>query len=242
MTELSNLTQQAALDAVVFLFRFDATSIGGGIEHFCKGTLGGEPVSFGSVEYRPIDIEMSDFQVNAGGVLPTPKLRVANTDGYIQGLVNAYGDLIGCELRRVRTFRRFLDGQPNEDPTAYLGPDVFRVERKSDDNFEFFEWELSAAIDQEGKMIPGGVVLRDTCPLRYRFYQPFNADAAPDGFVYPAINPCPYTGTSYFDVVGNVTTPSGDRCGRQLSGCKLRFGEDQPLPFGGFPGVSRVRQ
>lgn len=30
-----------------------------------------------------------------------------------------------------------------------------------------------------------------------------------------------------------------DICGKRLTSCKLRFGENNPLPFGGFPGVSR---
>lgn len=30
-----------------------------------------------------------------------------------------------------------------------------------------------------------------------------------------------------------------DRCGKRLTSCKLRFGENNPLPFGGFPGASR---
>lgn len=30
-----------------------------------------------------------------------------------------------------------------------------------------------------------------------------------------------------------------DRCGKRLSSCKLRFGETNPLSFGGFPGVGR---
>lgn len=30
-----------------------------------------------------------------------------------------------------------------------------------------------------------------------------------------------------------------DRCGKRLTSCQLRFGQAGPLPFGGFPGVSR---
>jgi hypothetical protein len=76
---------------------------------------------------------------------------------------------------------------------------------------------------------------------RYRFYDPANPDARPDGFVYGAVDPCPYEGTSYFTQTGQTTTKPFDRCSRQLdNGCKLRFGND-PLPFGGFPGAARVR-
>lgn len=237
---IAAVTQQPDPGAEVILFRLDTTNVGGTILYFCQGALGDAPVSFGGQEYAPIDIQMSDFEVNAGGSLPQPKLRIKNTDNTVQGMVNAFGDLAGCEIRRVRTFARFLDGQPDEDPTSYIGPDVFRVERLAEDLPSHIEWELSAAIDQEGKMLPGGLVLRDTCVHRYRIYDPSSPKAALDGFVYPTINPCPYTGAPCFTASGQATTAAQDRCGRKVSDCELRFGIGNPLPFGGFPGVARV--
>jgi lambda family phage minor tail protein L len=224
----------------ISLFRLDATSVGGTVMFFCQGTIGGAPVIFGGVTYTPWDIDFDGMEINAGGVLPQPRMRVSNTNSYIQELVNSYGDIVGCEVRRVRTFKRFLDGQSEADPTAYTGPDVFRVEQRTDDNPVYIEWQLSAAIDQEGKMLPGRVVLRDTCTARYRYYAPTSGAAASDGFVYPTINPCPYTGTSYFDGQDQITTNANDVCSRLQSGCKCRFDSDQPLPFGGFPGAARV--
>ena len=32
-----------------------------------------------------------------------------------------------------------------------------------------------------------------------------------------------------------------DRCGKRLSSCKLRFGEDAPLPFGSFPSAGLIK-
>jgi lambda family phage minor tail protein L len=135
---------------------------------------------------------------------------------------------------------RFLDGQPEADPSAYIGPDIFRLERKSDENPLYIEWELSAAIDQEGKLLPGRQVLRDTCPKRYRTYDPTNSAAAPDGFVYATVNPCPYTGSNSFDKLGVPTTSASDVCSRRLTACELRFPDGQAVPFGGFPGAARV--
>lgn len=226
----------------IILLRLDATKVKAGIYYFTKADKGGAPISFGGQTYQPIDIVLSDFKVNAGGTLPTPKIQIANSDSVIQGLVNTYGDLCGAEIRRVRTFRRFLDGEAEADPTAYLGPDVFRIERKSNENPVFIEWELSAAIDQEGKMLPGRQYLRDVCTQRYRFYDPTNPSAHPDGFVYAAIMPCPYTGTNCWTSTGEATTKANDSCGRRVADCKLRFGENAALPFGGFPGISRVAQ
>ncbi|MEL6959706.1 MAG: hypothetical protein AAGL89_12225 [Pseudomonadota bacterium] len=38
-----------------------------------------------------------------------------------------------------------------------------------------------------------------------------------------------------------VTNPRDDRCGHLLAQCKLRFGENETLPFEGFPGVGKFR-
>lgn len=220
---------------IISLFRVDATPVGGNVYFVCMASQENAGVRYGGQEYTPVDCEFSGLETNAQGTLPTPRLKIANTNGVWQQIMNTYGDMIGCEIRRVRTFRRFLDGQPEADPSAYFGPDVFRVERLTSQNPIYVEWELSAAIDQEGKMLPGRVVVRDTCLWRYRSH------VAGGTFDYSRAT-CPYTGSACFDPSGASTTPDKDRCGRKISDCKLRFGADQPLPFGGFPGVARVRQ
>ena len=52
---------------------------------------------------------------------------------------------------------------------------------------------------------------------------------------------CPYTGEACYDKNGETTDESGDVCGHRLSDCVLRFGEGNPLYYGGFPGVARTR-
>jgi len=241
-TSLPAASQELSLSAKISLYRLDATPVGAAIYYFTKTADDmGRGVTFGGQFYQATDIEIDGFEVSAGGVLPTPKMQIANSDLFIQSLVNQFGDLAGCELRRVRTFARFLDGAADADPTAYVGPDVFRVERKSEENPLFIEWELSAAIDQEGKMLPGRQLLRDICLRRYRRYDPANPKAAGDGYVYPAIYPCKYTGSSAFTELGIPTTASADKCGRRISDCKLRFSQDAGLPGGFFPGIGRVQ-
>jgi lambda family phage minor tail protein L len=226
----------------VTLFRFDTTLAGGGVYYFAQASKEVEGVRFGGVYYTPVDVEFEGFEVNGNGALPTPVMRIANSNEVIQGMVNAYGDMLGCQIQRVRTFRRFLDGEPDADPTAFFGPDTFKIERKVNENPIFIEWELSAAIDQEGKMLPGRQVIRDTCLWRYRFFDPDNPKAASDGFVYhTGTTACPYAGGACFDRNGIPVAADKDVCGRRISDCKLRFGANKPLPFGGFPGVARVR-
>jgi lambda family phage minor tail protein L len=244
---LNTTLQESTTGSEVSLFRLDATKAGGGIYFMTQAARlpdTGLPrqVVFGGQAYTPIDLSFTDFQVTGSGSLPTPKLQIANSDEMIQAVSNTYGDLQGCEIRRVRTFDKYLDDGESPDPTAFIGPDVFLIERKSSDNPLYIEWELSAAIDQEGKKLPGRVVLRDTCTFRYRVWAGIGQPgAAPDGFIYPKSNPCPYTGTAYFDALGNPTDAAHDRCGRRLSDCFKRFPKTGPCPFGAFPGSARVK-
>lgn len=219
----------------VFLFRMDATAIGGQIYYFTQSAHSDGNVKFGGVEYLAFDVDFSDYETKSNGDLPVPKIRFANSNEVIQGLVNLFGDeLIGCPVQRVRTFAQFLDGQPGADPTAFYGPDTFEIEQLTDENPVYIEFELSAAFDQQGRKLPGRQMLRDTCTARYRRLKDGN-------FVYEKAT-CPYTGGACFTRVGEATNdPAKDQCGRRLSDCELRFGKENPLPFWGFPGMARVR-
>ncbi|RWB95530.1 MAG: phage minor tail protein L [Mesorhizobium sp.] len=236
MSALTQTVQTANPGEFVALFRLDVSSLGGQVMYFCQSAHEGAPISFGGITYTPVDVEFSGMEINAGGALPRPHVKVSAANGVFQQIINEFGDLLGVQIQRVRTFRQFLDGHEEADPTMYYGPDTFRVERKVEENPVFIEWELSAAIDQESKKIPGRQVIRDTCLWRYRQFNPNTGD-----FDYSRAQ-CPYALNVFFDRNGNsVPTAAQDQCGRKLGDCEKRFGEGNPLPFGGFPGVGRVR-
>jgi lambda family phage minor tail protein L len=235
MSTINALVQAPQTGGHVDLFRFDATSVGGSVYYFVQSRLQAGGVVFGGITYQPSDIEFTGLEVSGTGALPQPRLKIANTDGVIQSVINTFGDLCGCTLRRVRTFEKYLDGKPEADPTAYFGPEIFRVERKTSETPLSVEWELSTSIDQEGKQLPGRVVVRDTCLWRYRRWTGSAWD-------YSEAQ-CPYVGTQAYDANNNpVADPALDRPARNLSCCKTRFGDNAALPFGGFPGVARARQ
>lgn len=235
MTQLAVESQKLNPSGLISLFTLDATSVGGSILYFTKGSEAGEPVMFGGIAYHPVGIELRGLQTSGIGSLPRPELHIANTDGLIQAIVNTWGDLNGCKLYRKRTFTRFLDGQPDADSSAFYGPDEFVFDRKASDTPEMISWELSASFDQEGVYI-GRTIIRDTCLWRYRRWNPVAGD-----FDYSKAQ-CPYTGTQYFDVNDQpVAQASKDVPSRRLGCCEARFGKGNPLPFGGFPGVPRVR-
>ena len=232
--------QLLAADALVELYSLDTTMLSniygvpgqGDVLYFCSGTLGDAPVAFAGTQYAPMPIEASGFEWNGQGKLPRPKLKVANLSGLVGGLTYQFNDLLGAELTRLRTFRKFLDGQPEADPTAVFEPDVFRLDRKSHQSKQYVEFELAAAFDQQGVRLPKRQVLRDACSFTYRVY-------SAGSFHYGT---CPYTAAPMFDVADNATTdPTADKCSHRITGCLARYGKTTPLPFAGFPGVAQVR-
>lgn len=234
---LPNALQLSNPGPALALFRLDATRVGGGVLFFVQSAETDTGLTFQGTYYTPVDVEFSDFETNGQGSLPQPHLKLSNTNQVFQSIINAVGDLQGCEVQRIRTFAQFLDNGASPDPGAFYGPDTFLIERKVSENSTYIEWELSAAIDQAGTMLPRRVVVRDTCMWRYRIF-----DSKTGQFDYSKVQ-CPYTGGAFFDEFDKGTTADKDLCSRSISGCRLRFGTDAstPLPFGGFPGAARVK-
>lgn len=223
--------QSSETDDIVHLYELDLALIGGPVYRFTSSAKETEPVSYGGEIYSPTPVEASGFEMTSKGTLPRPTIKVANVAGIFSAAINEFGDLVGCVIRRIRTFRRFLDGEVDADPDAHFPIDVFRIEQKTNQNRVYVEWKLAAAFDQEGRMLPGRQVLQSACPLIYRRW-------TGTGFDYSAAT-CPYSGEACFDATGAATTPAKDRCSKRLkSGCIKRYGSN-PLPFGGFPGVGR---
>lgn len=237
MTAIQTVAQSLSPDAIVTLFTLDTSSAGGPILNFVQGReTNGAAIIFNGVTYSAVDVEFSGLEISGMGALPTPKIKLANHDGIFQSILNTFGDVLGSPLFRIRTFARFLDGHAEADPNAFYGPDQFRVERKVSENPIEIEWELSAAIDQEGKKLPGRQVIRDTCLWRYRAW-----NATSGVFDYSKAQ-CPFAGAKYYDINDiEVLDPALDKPSRRINCCETRFGVGNPLPFGGFPGVARVR-
>jgi lambda family phage minor tail protein L len=219
--------------ALVSLYQLDTTRIGGPLYHFTTETRAGNIIRFGGVDFFAVPVRITGMDVSGQGPIQTPTLTVGNTDGFIQEIVNSFGNLEGCRLQRWRTFAIHLDDGEQPNTTAVYGPDVYVIDRKSADTPESIEWELSATIDQQGVFV-GRTVVRDTCLWRYREFDP-----ATGQFDYSKAL-CPYTGNNYFDRQNRpVTNPADDEPSRTIRCCRLRFGTNAVLPFGGFPGVVR---
>lgn len=221
---------------LITLFQLDLFNIDRGpVLLFTPSSMDNEPIVHDGLTYTPVDIEAEGFEWNGQGAFPTPTLRLSNVDQIGTALVNSHHDLIGAEVRRIRTLSQYLDNGETPDPTQIFSIDAFRVEQKTIHNRTVIEWKLSAAIDQQGVKLPAEMLVRDYCTRTYR-------RPNPDGsFDYSKSN-CRYAEDVYFDKENNPTSnPLLDYCPKLLSSCKLRFGQNSPLPFKACPGLGRVR-
>lgn len=219
---------------VVELFVLDATAFGGeeDIYYFHAGTNGLKAnITWQAQEYTAYPIEATGFDYITGEQIPRPRLRVSNVSGIITALVLLYDDLIGAKLTRKRTMVKYLDAvnfpggtNPDADDTAEFPDDVYYIDQKVNENMSIVEFELAASFDVQGVKLPKRQIVQNVCPWVYRSSE------------------CGYTGTDYYDKDDNVVATAGqDVCGKRLSSCKIRFGENNELPFGGFPAAGLIK-
>ena len=224
--ELFELQLVAALHGSTDVYRFHA-----GVN---SKNDGGNLVWAGQT-YTAFPIECEGFDYSGNGQLPRPTLRVANVFGTITTVllaVNAItpgNDLIGAKVIRKRTLARYLDavnftGSVNPygtpDLTAEFPQEIYYISRKVAETRDLVEFELAAVFDLQGVRAPKRQCISNVCQWVYRSAE------------------CGYTGTDYFnDNDEPVSAAGSDVCGKRVSSCKLRFGENATLPFGSFPGV-----
>ena len=248
--------------AIIDLFEVELTLAVNGVNdtlryHPGKNGLT-EDLKFDSQTYAAVPVEIDGFEFSAKGTLPRPTMRVANVNNAITNLILQY-DPLAAKVRRIRTFAKFIDTTnfsqgssfaPDQDVTDVLvteGSDSFIMEtfndtsdpdakivetwyidRVSSENQQFVEFELAPKLDLTNVPLPGRTI-EEFCPWRYRGAE------------------CGYTGDSCF-TVNDVAIPQSDKvivdgtvtndiCGKRVSSCQARFGQNAELPFGGFYGA-----
>jgi lambda family phage minor tail protein L len=152
-------------------------------------------IIYGGNTYVRLPVEATGFDYTSSGTLPRPTLRVANLMGDVTALLllvnatTAGNDLGGAIVRRIRTLKKFLDGEPGADPDARFPTEVWYVDRKSNENRDVVEFELASKLDLAGQMIPRRQVIANVCQWKYRGAE------------------CGYTGPPVADVVGQPIAP-----------------------------------
>ena len=246
--------------AIIELFQLELNANQHGVNqtyYFHNGTKqnSGNNLVFGGTTYTALPIEADGFAYSGQGSLPRPTLRVSNIFSTITALlVTLPNGLEGAKVTRLRTLARYIDdenfltklefittqnnyvlttqdgralisfseeGNPygTPDSTALFPLEVYYVDRKSTENRNLVEFELASAFDLAGVRAPKRQCI-SRCQWVYRSAE------------------CGYEGTNYFDANDNpVVNTSEDVCGKKQSSCEARFGENNELPFGGYPGI-----
>jgi len=183
-------------------------------------------ITWNSNDYSRLPVQVEGFEYTNSGTLPRPTLSVANLDGAITALLLGVNvttpgnDLTGAKVKRIRTLKKFLDGESAADPYATFPVEEWFIDRKATESRDVVSFELASKFDLSNKELPNRQVVANICQWQYRSSE------------------CSYTGSNYFDVNNNsVATLAQDACGKRLSSCKKRFGENGELPFGSFPGA-----
>ena len=187
--------------------------------------------------YYAWPVEADGFEYSGSGAMPRPKVRIANVNSAVTAILlevnqfTAGSDLVGAEVKRIRTLARFLDAVNFEndtnpfgtpDPTSSLPEEIYFIDRKAVETKDIVEFELVSAFDLAGVRIPKRQTISNICQWIYRSTE------------------CGYTGTSYFNANDEaVGSASQDVCGKRLSSCRARFGASGTLPFGSYPGVGQ---
>lgn len=232
-TPFSDL-QAIAPSAVIELFELQLNSEQHGTADLYRFHAGSNLNANGQLvwngnSYLRFPIEAEGFEYSRGQ-LPRPKIRVSNALGTITALLLSLPrGLEGAKVTRIRTLARYIDGANwptginplgTPDPTATLPAEVYFIDRKVNETRELIEFELAAVFDLAGIRAPKRQCISNICQWVYRSTE------------------CSYTGTNYYDAEDNpVATLAQDVCGKRLSSCQTRFGANNELPFGSFPGI-----
>lgn len=221
--------------AVIELFELDGTATNVGVSQVYRFHAGvnedidGDIVWNGNT-YQRYPIAAEGFKYEGSGTLPRPTISISNALSLITTLIIDHNDLVGSTVTRIRTLKKYLDAtnfssgtNADADPHAEFPRETYIVDRKTAENRVFVSFELAATFDVAGVKLPRRQIIQNICPWTYRG----------EG--------CGYTGTNYFDHNDNsVASSSLDVCGHRLSSCKLRFGQNAQLPYGGFPSAGLI--
>lgn len=236
MTAIREETQKLDLSTLLELFTIEVRDTGA-IYNFTSTASDTIAVSFQGVLYFPVPCEFKNMSTTARGQFPRPTIQISTIALSLAGInvVSQYDTLLSSKFTRLRTFRRFLDGQESADPSQHFPKDIFYIHRRKAHTNESVEFELASYVDVGDVQVPRRTANRSYCSWTYRRWTGnrwVNTDLADGG--------CPYRGDSMYTSAGiTVTDPTQDKCGKKLSDCRKRF-VNADLPFGGFPGLRRL--
>lgn len=188
-------------------------------------TIPPKPILWNGQVYKCWPYRMDGIEMDGTGSSPNPSIQVANIDGEISSMCLTLQNLFLAKVTETTTFEQYLDDGVDADPDMSFSQ-TWYISRKSGENEQFVTFQLASPADVTGQKLP-----------RRQIYSMCHW-ALNGGYRGPD---CGYTGNVFFTDKGEPTdNPALDVCSGLCAHCKLRFGEENQLPFGGFIASSLI--
>lgn len=178
-------------------------------------------------EYQAYPIKADGFEISGQGPSNRPTLTLSNLYGIVTGIAANFGQGIGAKVTRRLVYAQFLDARNFANGNAKADPmqesvSYYIIEQLKNLDDEMAVFELALPAETDNARIPLLMITSDVCIWQYRSAQ------------------CGYTGGAVADEYDKPTNdPKKDKCSHCIRGCKLRFGDNAILPFGGFPSTTQ---
>ena len=135
--------------------------------HSGMTAAGAGSIVFNSKTYTPMPIEAEGFDYKSGksDSMARPVLRISNLLSTVSTIlievnkVTRGNDLLNAEVTRIRTAAMFLDGETAANVNATSRDEIYVIDRKSTENREIVEFELSQRWDLPNYKLPKRQVL-----------------------------------------------------------------------------------
>jgi lambda family phage minor tail protein L len=196
-------------EEIVDLYTLDLSRWGGAPINFINQKQSATAVQWNNRSWIPWAFEASGFEYQGRGQAPQPKIVLSNLLGEVSSLCKQYRDLSRCDLIRNQVF---ADNLLLNNTTRVKPAEIWRVDRKVNEDANMVTFSLDNALNVEGVRIPGRRLLANNCVW-----------LAIGGFKGPY---CQYS--------GNATT-----CDGRLGTCR---GLGNAARYGGAPAVDNQRQ
>lgn len=175
---------------------------------------------------RPFGISGIGFTSN--GKAEKPQLSLSNLDGRVAALIRSYNGMMQAKVTIWITQADLLGENGSVEDGAYRKL-VYYIERPNFVNRDVARFDLTSPYDMDGIMIPSRLT-QSVCYWAQRGW-------------YRSGKGCGYNGSAMFDKDNNpVSDPSQDFCAGTVTACKLRFGTENELDFGGAAVASLMRK
>ena len=241
--EFENCLQSLYPGEIMTLVEVDGSKFGAGVYRFHgenvqytpeeimkaveSGTLPPKEIIFQGEAYGARPFGITGISFTSDGKAGKPELTLSNIDSQVSALIRSFNGMMQAKVTIWITPKEMIQSDGSVKDGAYRKL-VYYVERPSYCNKSIARFELTSPYDMDGIMIPSRIT-QSVCYWAQRGW-------------YRSGKGCGYNGTRMFDKDNNpVTDPSRDQCAGTCTACKLRFGEDQELDFGGCAVASLLR-